>query len=113
MAIVISEGKLTKEQFERAKEDYGVYVKITADLETGAMVVGGEYHADAERMLLASGSRQENIWGGGINLETGQFETNAMVNLRAGKNDSTEILDPVKRERFLEIARRALEGSYE
>lgn len=108
MGIVVLEGKLTKEQFGKAKEDYQVYVKITADLETGAVVVGGEYHSDAEKVLLERGSKQENIWGGGVNLETKSFETNAMINLRAGKNDSTEILDPLKRAMFLKIVKRTM-----
>ena len=43
-----------------------------------------------------------------LTLETRQFEANAMVNLRPGKNDSTEILDSEKRAKFLELARKVL-----
>jgi len=108
MSVVIVKDNISRQEFEEARRDYETYIKITADLERGIVALGGEYHADAEAVLLEQGSHQEDIWGGGVNLETGQFETNAIVNLRAGKNDSTEILDPKKRERFLELARKIL-----
>jgi hypothetical protein len=109
MALVfIGDRKVAKEDFEKAREDYGTYVKITVDLESSAVVLGGEYHADAEKVLLDQGSKQHNIWGGGINLETKKFETNAMINLRAGRNDSTEILDSEVRKMFLLLAKKVL-----
>ncbi len=108
MPIVVVKDKLSKQEFEEARRDYETYIKITIDLEREIVALGGEYHADAEGLLLAQGARQDDIWGGGVNLETGQFETNAIINLRAGKNDSTEILDSKKRERFLELARKFL-----
>lgn len=87
-----------------------MYKKITADLETGTVALGGEYYADVEKVLLDQGSRQEDIWGGGVNLETKSFETNAIINLRSGRNDSTDILDLGNRKRFLEIAQEFLKN---
>lgn len=113
MPIVVVKDKLSKQDFEEARRDYETYIKITTDLKQEVAALGGEYHADAEKLLLAQGSSQDDIWGGGVNLETGRFETNAIINLRAGKNDSTEILDPKKRERFLELARKILAGYVE
>lgn len=108
MPIVIVKEKISHKDFEEALQDYETYIKITADLEREMVALGGEYHADAEERLLAQGSHQDDLWGGGVNLETGQFETNAIINLRAGKNDSTEILDSKRREKFLRLARRIL-----
>lgn len=108
MAIVIVKDRVSRVEFNRAKKDYGSYIKLTIDLENEIVALGGEYHADAEKMLLEQGSKQENILGGGFNLETKQFETNAIINLRPGRNNSTEILDSENRERFLKIARRIL-----
>lgn len=108
MAIVLIKNKLSEKDFQKAKEDYKGYVKITADLEKKVVALGGEYHADAEKLLLEQGSKQENIWGGGLNLETGSFETNAIINLRPGQNDSPEILDPLKRKKFLTLAEKVL-----
>lgn len=110
MAIILVEDRPSKEDFQKTKEDYESYIKLTIDIERQMVALGGEYHADAERLLLDEGSKQENIWGGGVNLETKQFETNAIINLRPGKNDSTEILDPKTREKFLMIAKRVLKG---
>lgn len=108
MIIIISKGSLNKKDFERARKDYGSYVKLTIDLEREIVALGGEYHADAEKMLLEKGSQQKDIWGGGLNLETKKLETNAIINLKAGINDSTEIMENLKREKFLEIAKRFL-----
>jgi hypothetical protein len=110
MAIVIVKGKLTKKDFGRAREDYRGYIKITIDIVRGLAVLGGEYHADAEELLLREGSRQEDIWGGGVNLETGEFEVNAIINIRPKVNSSSEILDPGIREKFLILARGVLKG---
>lgn len=107
MGIVFVKDELTAKDFKEARKDYGSYIKVTIDIENETCVVGGEYHADAEKVLLAKGSKQKDIWGGGVNLETGSFETNAIINLRRG-NNSTDILEPEKRERFLLIAKKIL-----
>jgi len=109
MVIVVVKGKISEEEFRKAKQDYGTYIKITADLESRMAALGGEYHADAEKILLKKGAKQENIWGGGINLETKQIETNAIINIRPAINDSPEILDSLKREKFISLAKQILE----
>src|SRR6186997_144383 len=38
-------------------------VKYVVDIERGIGAVGGELHADAEQLLLESGSRQADLWG--------------------------------------------------
>lgn len=111
MGTVLVKDELTGKDFEKAKEDYKTYIKITIDIERGLVVLGGEYHADAEKLLLSLGSRQENIWGGGINLKTKEIETNAIINIRAGRNNSTEIIDSGIRKRFIKLAKRVL-GKY-
>ncbi len=108
MVIILVKNKISARDFQKAKEDYQSYVKITIDIEKKVVALGGEYHADAEKLLLEQGSKQEAIWGGGLNLETRRFETNAIINLRPRRNDSTEILDPSKRKKFLLLARKIL-----
>ena len=70
--------------------------------------MGGEFHADAEKLLLESGSKQADIWGGGVDLEDEKFVVNAIINLRSGRNDSADILDAKTRETFLILAKEAL-----
>ena len=111
MIIVLQKGqKLTEEDFEKAEKDYKTYIKITVDIESETVALGGEYHADAEKILLEEGSKQENIWGGGVDLKSKAIFVNAMINLRPKSNYSTDILDPVARKRFLGIARKALKS---
>lgn len=110
MAIVVIKDRLLKKEFERAKEDYQTYIKVTIDLKRKVVALGGEYHADTERLLLEDGSEQKDIWGGGINLEEKRIETNAIINLRPRQNKSAEILDPETREKFVKIVKRVLKG---
>lgn len=110
MAIIIVEPnqKLSKEDFEKAREEYNSYIKITIDLEEEITALGGEYHADAEEKLLKIGSKQKNIWGGGINLKLKVFEAKAMINLRPTVNYSNEILDTKIRSKFFKVAKKVL-----
>jgi hypothetical protein len=97
---------LTKEEVLELQKTYGDYVKLTVDLENEWLVVGGELHADGERVLLEKGSRQNDIWGGGVNLKDGKIDTTAVLNLRPRLgNDSLEILDSQRREKFIRIVK--------
>lgn len=112
MAIVVLQKPARPGDIQKAKQDYENYIKITVDIEKEIVAVGGEYHTDAEKLLLEDyQSKQANIWAGGLDLLTGIFECNAIVNLRAGRNDSTEILDSKIRKKFLEICKKFL-GKY-
>ncbi len=95
---------LTPEEIERLRKQFGRYLKLTIDLENKWLVAGGNLHADAEKLLLEKGSKQDDIWGGGIDLEEKLIDTSAVLNLRPMlNNDSLEILDQGKREKFIEI----------
>lgn len=39
------------------------------------MIVGPSLHSDGEKVLLAKGSVEDNIWGGGINLSDKIIDT--------------------------------------
>jgi len=108
MSVVLIQNRLTKEQFEKAKKDYFTYIKITIDINKKLVAVGGEYHADAEKVILENDGDQQNVWGGGVNLETGEFETNAVINIKPGVNPSLDILNPEVREAFLSIVKESL-----
>lgn len=108
MSIVILAKKVTTADIEKASEDYKTYIKITADIKKEVIAIGGEYHADAEKLLLEKGSLQKNIWGGGVDLNLKRFETNALVNLRPNQNNSTEILDEKVREKFIKICHKMI-----
>ena len=64
MNIKIVENKISLlELREVAKEFYVTMVKGVLDIEKEIIAFGGEYHADANEILIESGSRQSDIWG--------------------------------------------------
>jgi len=109
MNLVVIEKNLTKKDLDKARKDYRFYIKITVDIDQKIVVIGGEYHADAEKLLHQRyGSSQRNIWGGGFNLKTKKFETIALINIKPGINTSMEIIDSRLREAFLGLVRDKL-----
>lgn len=88
---------LTTPADERIKkqvgEDLGGYVKVVIDLAKEVIAAGGKRHVDAEQLLLSQGSKQEDLWGGGIDLETGAIDFDSMINIRPARgNPSREVL---------------------
>lgn len=74
-----------------AEERYGDLVKAVVDIDKNLIVIDAEMHADEEQFLLASGSKQKDLWG--INLYPEKFgssefvEFDSMINLRPGQNN--------------------------
>lgn len=82
-------------------------VKYVVDIERRVAAVGGELHADAEQLLLASGSRQSDLWGANYYPGKGRdacIEYTSLINIRPSQgNRSMQIEDPAIRERVGEI----------
>ncbi len=106
MAVVIVEGTITAEQLRISREEYDEYVKVVVDVERGILAAGGEWHADAERVLLEAGSRQKHLWGGGVNLPKNKIEFNSLINMRPGLSASQEVIDRAIRDKMEEIVKR-------
>lgn len=68
------------------------------------MVVGCKLHADAIPLLKEKGSSESNIWGGWVDLEEKEIETNAVWNIR-NENASMEILDNEIRNKFINLVK--------
>ncbi|HUW22121.1 MAG TPA: DUF5674 family protein [Candidatus Bathyarchaeia archaeon] len=97
---------LALDEIKRLQDKWGDYLKVTVDIENRWLVAGGELHADGERILLKKGSRQDDIWGGGINLKDKQVDATAVLNIRPKLgNDNLEVLDPERRKKFVEIVK--------
>ena len=71
--------KLLKSEILNLRNEYGDYVKLTVDIENEWVIVGGELHADGEKVLLANGSKQDDIWGGGINFVDKLIDMGAQI----------------------------------
>jgi hypothetical protein len=101
--IVIVESRIDPAELRRLVDlHFGDMVKYVADLERSAIAVGGELHADAEAVLLASGSRPDDLWGANYFPGRGPdrcIEYVSLINIRpAHGNRSMEIEDPDLRE---------------
>lgn len=110
--IVVLTNPLTFDDVRKAREEYQDYIKITMDIEKEIVAIGGEYHADAEKLLIENhGCNSQNILGGGYNISTKMIEFVAMLNIRPSLgNNSMEIIDPEKRNSFEKIAKEKLKG---
>jgi len=97
---------INNQQIDNLKAKYGSYAKITADLKKEWLVVGPELHADGESLLVDQGSDNINIWGGGINFNSLEIDTTAVLNIRPNlNNNSMEIIDSEKREKFISLVK--------
>ena len=91
--LLIVRSKIEVETRKKIAEDLKGYIKIVVDVRRSILAAGGEKHVDGERLLLEDGSRQEDLWGAGLDLETGEMDFDSLVNLRPTQNRSREILD--------------------
>lgn len=109
MAVVVITEDLIRNDVVKAREDYSGYIKITVDVSKRLVAIGGEYHADAEEILVSQfQSRSEDVWGGGYNIKLRKYETNAVLNIKPSVNDSPEILDQKIRADFLSLVKEKL-----
>ncbi len=106
--IVLVEKKIEPAELARLVGAYfeGM-VKYVVDIERKIAAVGGELHADAEHLLLESGSRQADLWGANYYPGRGPeecIEYTSLINIRPAQgNRAMEIADPEIRERVREI----------
>lgn len=87
-----------------ANERFGDMVKAVVDIRRGLMAIGGELHADGERLLLDNGSRQADVWG--INIypdKTGldRVEFDSMINIRPSQGNRTRGITDANTRRFI------------
>lgn len=104
--VIILSAVATEEDIEKAKEEYKTYIKVTMDIDQKIVAIGGEYHFDAEQELIKTGCNQKSIWGGGLDLVAKRIDFNAMINIRAGINYSTEISDERIKKKFTRLIKQ-------
>lgn len=108
--LLIIRKKADEKVLKKVAEDLSGYVKVTVDIKRGIMAAGGKLHVDGEKMLLEDGSRQADIWGGGIDFETGEIDFDSVINLRPAQgNKSREVLNQHIRSQMEAIIHRLLE----
>ena len=108
--LTIIRSKINSEILKQVAEDLKGYVKVVVDVRRKILSAGGEKHVDGEQLLLKDGSRQEDLWGAGLDLETDEMDFDSMINLRPTQNASREVLDPNIRQQVESITRSLLQG---
>lgn len=81
--------KVGQKTLKQLAQDLDGYIKVVVDVKKEVLVAGGTRHVDAEQLLLQNGSKQQNLWGGGVDLETGEIDFDSMINLRSNDNNSS------------------------
>lgn len=99
--IITKSSPYTKEEIVKLREQFGVYIKTVIDVERKICSAGCDRHFESEKLLLDQGSHQDNVWGGGLDLETKIIDCNSFINIRpATGNMSNEIQNPQIRKTF-------------
>lgn len=112
--IITKSEPFTKDEISKLKELFDVYIKTVIDVENNICSAGADRHFDSEKILLEQGSKQSNIWGGGVDLETKIIDCNSFINVRpSDKNTSNEIQDPELRKKFEQLSKYFFKALYE
>lgn len=91
MLILVKE-KISEADFKKTAEDLDGYVKFVIDIEKEILTAGGLRHVEGEQLLLQNGSKQQNLWGGGLDLETNETDFDSMINIRPNDNNPSRVV---------------------
>lgn len=112
--IITKSQPFTIEEIEQLKEQFDVYIKTVIDIEKKICSAGMDRHYEGEEILLKQGSKQSNLWGGGIDLETKTVDFNSFINIRPNDNNtSNEIQNEQIRKQFEQLTKFFFQVIYE
>lgn len=104
--IITQTEPFTLDELEKLKEQFDVYIKTVIDIKRKICSAGCDRHFESEEILLQKGSKQEDIWGGGIDLETKIIDCNSFINIRPRQNNtSSEIQNEDIRKTYENISK--------
>lgn len=106
--IIVADARVAPAELRRMLDRYfSDMIKIVVDVRMGRVAIGGELHADAEALLLESGSSQRDLWGANYYPGRGPercVEYTALINIRpAQDNPAMLVADSAVRERIREL----------
>jgi len=112
--IITKTEPFTKGEIKQLGELFDVYIKTVIDVEKKICSAGADRHFESEKLLLDEGSKQSNLWGGGIDIEAKIIDCNSFINVRSmDNNTSNEIQDEEIREQFEELSKYFFKQVYE
>lgn len=104
--IITKSTPYSSEEVKKLREFFDVYIKTVIDIERQICSAGCDRHYESEKNLLDSGSNQNDLWGGGVDLETKIIDFNSMINIRPAQNNSSnEIQDPTLRQKYEQLTK--------
>lgn len=104
--IITKSQPFSKEEIEQLKEEFEVYIKTVIDIEKKIYSAGMNRHFEGEQILLKDGSKQKDLWGGGIDLETMEIDYNSFINIKPRDNNTkNEIQDEKIKEIYKELTK--------
>lgn len=90
-----------------AQATFGDMVKGVVDLRQRSLALGGELHADCEKVLLEHGSKQEDLWGFNIypdKTKSDRLEYTSLINIRPTQNNlHVEVKDEGRRQQMRSV----------
>lgn len=108
--LKILTNKANKLVLKSVSLDLNGYIKVVVDIKREILTAGGLRHYEGEEFLLKDGSLQKNLWGGGLDLETGEVDFDSMINLRPNDNNpSREVLSEEIRKKMEQLIRKLLQ----
>lgn len=107
--IIITGKTVTDREIQEMSKEFENYIKIVVDVKKEILSGGCQLHVDCEQELLQRGSKQEDLWGGGVDLVNKVIEFNSLTNIKPRQdNPSQEILDKTIRQKFENIVRQLI-----
>jgi len=101
-----------KEVHILAQDIYRDMIKGVVDVERDVIALGGEWHMDANAVLIADGSLQQNVWGFNIHVDErgdSALKFVSLINIRPGQGSrSMEIQDEKLRKKIRAIVKRLI-----
>jgi hypothetical protein len=102
--IITKTESYTLDEIHKLKEQFDVYIKTVIDIKKKICSAGCDRHFESEQILLKKGSNQEDLWGGGIDLETKTIDFNSFINIRPNQNNtSNEIQNETVRNEYKKL----------
>lgn len=104
--IITKSEPFTPQEISSLKEQFDVYIKTVIDIKREVCSAGMDKHIEGEQLLLEQGSKQSDIWGGGVDLEAKTIDFNSFINIRPNDNNtSNEIQDNTIQEKYAELTK--------
>ncbi len=108
MKIKVVKDQISTDELKTiGREFYNSMIKGVVDIEREIIAFGGEYHIDANLVLIEEGSKQNHVWGFNIIFERDRdswIEYISLINIRpqAG-NMNMEVQDNIIKEKMKKI----------